>query len=135
VHDEYGDQVQLVFKQFPLANLHPNAPKAAEASLCAHELGGFWEIHDQMFEDQDNLAVSQVKEMAERLGLDREAFDTCLDGGRYVQQVQEEMSRGRSVGVTGTPALFLNGIPVQGGAVGFEALAEMIDKELARIGG
>ena len=135
VRDQYPSRVRLVFQQFPLPNLHANAFKAAEASLCAHELGLFWEMHDLMFEDQANLAVAQLKEKAERLGLDPESFAECLDSGRYVEQVQADQSRGRSVGVTGTPALFLNGIPVEGGAVGLAVLTEQIEEELERMEG
>ena len=133
VESNYGDRVQIIFKQFPL-DMHPNAKKASEAALCANEHGKFWEMHDLLFQEQSTLGVPALKEKASRLGIDRTAFDTCLDSGRYGKQVEKDMQDGAGVGVTGTPALFINGAPLQGGAVPYEVLAKAIDEELARSG-
>jgi protein-disulfide isomerase len=131
IESNYGDQVQIVFKQFPL-DMHPNAKKASEAALCAHEHGKFWEMHDLLFQEQSTLGVPALKEKASRLGIDRTAFDTCLDSNRYAEQVEKDMQDGAAVGVTGTPALFINGSPVPGGAVPYDVLAKAIDEELER---
>jgi protein-disulfide isomerase len=133
VKESYGDQVRFVFRHFPL-NMHPNAQKAAEASLCANDQGKFWPMHDLLFKEQAELGVVALKDKASRLGLDRGDFDACLDSGRYAEKVQNDMSDGTSVGITGTPAIFINGIPVPGGAVPFETIAKVIDDELARAG-
>ena len=129
VVQEYGDKVRIVFRQFPLTNIHPNAFKAAEASLCADEQGKFWEIHDAMFREQRNLGIDQLKEKAARLGLESEAFNTCLDSSRYAEQVQADLSDGGDLGLTGTPAFFINGRFLSG-AQPYEEFARIIDAEL-----
>jgi len=131
VKDEYGSRVRVVFRQFPL-NIHPNAPKAAEASLCAHEQEKFWEMHDLMFEQQRQLDITSLVAMAERLDLDVPEFEACLDSGKFAEQIEEDMQAATRLGVDGTPAVFINGMPMVGGAVGYEALVEIIEEELER---
>jgi protein-disulfide isomerase len=132
VKNKFGDKVQIVYRQFPIPSLHPNAFKAAEASLCANEQGKFWELHDVMFEDQNKLAVSDLKQTARKLGMDGKKFDACLDSGRYVEQVQNDQREGQRAGVKGTPAMFINGVIVDGGSVPFSVLEAKIQKELQR---
>jgi len=132
VEQNFGEQIQLIYRQYPLPSLHPNAQKAAEASLCAQEQGKFWELHDLMFQEQDKLTVRELKEKAGRLGMDQKEFDSCLDTGRYVERVQEDQKEGVRAGVTGTPALFLNGVPLAGGAVTYEVAAAAIQDEIDR---
>ncbi|MDH3402817.1 MAG: thioredoxin domain-containing protein [Acidobacteriota bacterium] len=133
VMENYGDSVRVVFRQFPLNNIHPRAQKAAEASLCAHDQGKFWEMHDAMFDEQKNLGVDQLKEKAGRIGLDAESFASCLDGDKFAPQVAADLEEGSAAGVSGTPAMFINGRFVNG-AVPYETLAEIIDRELERAG-
>jgi protein-disulfide isomerase len=132
VAQKFGDKVQIVYRQYPIESLHPFAPKAAEASLCANDQGKFWELHDAMFADQTKLAVTDLKQTARRLGLDGKEFDSCLDSGRHVEQVQKDMKEGQRVGITGTPMMFINGVVVDGGAVGFSVLEGLIRRELSR---
>ena len=132
VVSKYGDKVHIVYRQYPIPSLHPFALKAAEASLCANEQGKFWPLHDRMFDDQTKLGVSDLKQQARELGMDGKKFDACLDAGKYVEQVQNDMKEGQRSGVTGTPAIFLNGRVVEGGSVPFPVLQALIDKELAR---
>ena len=128
----YGDNLRVVFRQFPL-NIHPQAQKAAEASLCANDQGKFWELHDAMFADQRNLAVEQIKEKAAGVGIEAGAFATCLDSGQYAAKVAADLAAGSAAGVSGTPAMFVNGRFLSG-AVPFEQLSKLIDDELARKG-
>jgi protein-disulfide isomerase len=134
VERAFGDTVRVVYRQFPLSGIHPHAQKAAEASLCANDQRKFWQMHDALFDDQAHLEVADLKQRAGRLGLDQQRFDKCLDSGRYVEQIEKDEQQGRLAGVTGTPALFINGIPVEGGAVSYDALAAAIHQELQRRG-
>ena len=128
VMENYGEKVRIVFRQFPLP-MHSNAKKAGEASLCADDQGKFWELHDAMFADQRNLGVDGLKGMAETLGLETETFNECLDSGKYAAQVETDLAEGAAVGVTGTPAMFINGRFISG-AVPYDQLATVIDQEL-----
>lgn len=132
VEQKFGDKVQIVYRQFPLTSIHPFAFKAAEASLCANEQGKFWQMHDQMFQDQKKLSVSDLKATARQLGLDGKKFDNCLDSGRYVEQVQNDQKEGQRIGINGTPAMFINGTIVEGGSVPFSVLQGQIENELSR---
>jgi protein-disulfide isomerase len=129
VKAKYGDQVRVVFRQFPLP-IHDNAQKAAEASLCAAEEGKFWEMHDAMFANIRALGVDDLKKTADGLNL-ADGFDQCLDSGKFASQVAEDLREGRAAGVTGTPAMFINGRFVSG-AVPFDQIAKLIEDELER---
>ena len=129
IQQNYSDQVRLVYRQFPLVNLHPDAQKAAEASLCANQQGKFWEMHDLMFEDQSGLSVTALEEKAQSLGLDEAAFQKCLNSAQIAEQVQADVRAGAVAGVTGTPALFINGRSLVGN-VPYARIAEIIDEEL-----
>jgi len=133
VAQKFGDKVQIVYRQYPIPSLHPFALKAAEASLCANDQGKFWDLHDAMFADQTKLGVSDLKQTARRLGLDGKKFDACLDSGRFVEQVQNDLREGNVVGVNGTPTMFINGTVVDGGSVGIGVLEALIKKELSRV--
>ncbi len=132
VKENYGDQVRIVFRQFPLQN-HSHAQKAAEASLCANDQGKFWPMHDLLFTEQDRLDVASLEKKADRIGLDRARFDDCLASSRHAEKVRRDLKEGASVGVSGTPSLFVNGVNVPGGAGSYETLSQAIDDELRRL--
>jgi predicted DsbA family dithiol-disulfide isomerase len=132
VRDEYGDQVRFAFRHFPLA-FHQQAPKAGEATACAGDQNRFWEMHDRLWENPGKLQPSDLKAHAAALGLDAEAFGQCLDSGRYASVVQRDAQDGARLGVSGTPAFFVNGRPLVG-AQPFAAFAQVIDEELALAG-
>jgi protein-disulfide isomerase len=124
----YAGKVRLVFRQFPL-DFHKNAQKAAEASLCAHEQGKFWEYHDLLFKNREKLAVEDLKAHATETGLDAAKFNECLDSGKQAKQVADDMAEAKKVGVSGTPAFFINGVMLSG-ALPFEEFKKVIDAEL-----
>jgi len=128
IKEEYGDDVEIIFKEFPLS-FHKNAQKAAEAAECARDQGKFWEMHDLMFANQGALGVSSLKSYAEQLGLDTDEFDSCLDSGEKAGQVAADTAEGRSMGISGTPGFIINGRGVKG-AQPLEVFKEIIDEEL-----
>lgn len=130
VEKKYGDKVRVVFRQFPLS-FHQNAQKAAEASLCALDQGKFWEMHDAMFANQNNLAVDQLKAKAAELGMKADTFNKCIDSGEKAAAIQADQKAGSAAGVTGTPAMFVNGRFING-AVPIDQITPVIDDELRR---
>lgn len=126
----YGDDVRLVFKDYPLPN-HAQAFKAAEAGHCALEQDKFWELHDAMFENQDALEVEDLKRHAGMLGMDQTAFDACLDSGRHAARVNANLREGQEVGVSSTPTVFVNGRAVLGAAP-YALFEQVIEEELER---
>ncbi len=130
VKTKYGDKVRVVYRQFPLA-MHAQARKAAEASLCANDQGKFWEMHDAMFKSQQQLAIENLKTMAIELSLNDEKFNFCLDSGKHASKVAEDLQAGTAAGVSGTPALFINGRFING-VVPLEQITEVVDDELRR---
>jgi len=131
VEKNYADKIRIVYRQFPLANIHPHAEKAAEASLCAYDQQHFWEFHDSMFGNQKELSIADLKQRAVALKLDTAKFNECLDSGRQVAAIQSDIQEGARVGVTGTPALFINGRMLSGNQP-YSEIKELIDDELQR---
>lgn len=129
VLDEYAGKVRLVHQAFPLS-IHPHAPKAAEAAFCAGEQGRYWEMHDGLLAAQGALAIDDLKARARVLGLDVPRFDACLDSGRMAASVESSRKLGEGLGVSSTPAFFVNGRPLTG-AQPFERFQELVDHELA----
>jgi len=130
---KYGDKVKIAFKQYPLP-FHQQASKAAEASLCANELGGaksFWKYHDKLFSEQGKLAVADLIAHGVAQGLNPEKFKKCLDSGRHAGTVKKEMDEGKAVGVKSTPTFFVNGKMVSG-AQPLSVFSEIIDEELKK---
>lgn len=104
--EEYPDDLRWVYRHFPLSQIHPQATPAALASECVAELGGndaFWQFTDRVFEGQKGMASSLYQEIAQDLGLDLEAFDTCVSSEKYAQRVQDDLTDAVKSGGRGTP--------------------------------
>jgi protein-disulfide isomerase len=128
--ETYPDQVRLVYRDFPLYSVHPNAVPAAEAADCANEQGAFWDYHDKLFGMELGLSSEAYQQYAEELDLDMDAFNTCVETRKYREEVQADYTFASNLGVRSTPTFFVNGIALVG-AQPFEVFQEVIDKELA----
>jgi protein-disulfide isomerase len=114
-HVEPG-RVRYVHYDFPLIQIHEHAFLASRAGRCAHEQGRFWEYHDLLYAEQRDWSPRDQDEVlplyidyAEGIGLDRTAFEGCLRSDRHAAEVSKNMRLGQSLGVPGTPTLFING--------------------------
>ena len=131
IRQKYGDKVRVVWKDFPLTQIHPQAFEAAVAGNCAREQGKFWELHDRLFPNQQALQPEFLKRYAVDAGVDAEKFNACLDSSKYQQRVQDAIEAGTKLGVSSTPTVFINGRVVSG-AQPYNVFAAIIDEELAR---
>jgi len=128
--EAYGDEINLIYKNFPLS-FHANAQKAAEAAECAGDQDMFWEMYETLFQNNDALAVDDLKAYADDMGLDTEQFNACLDNDEKAELVQQDLADGQSLGITGTPTFIINGKKIVG-AQPFEVIEEVIKEELAK---
>ena len=131
IESRYADKIKIVFRDFPIDQLHPAARKAHEAARCANAQGTFWAYHDKLFATAPQASVENLKTYAKELRLDSNAFDQCLATDKYRSAVQKDIDEGKRAGVTGTPAFFINGRMISG-AQPLDAFARIIDDELAR---
>jgi len=111
--------------------MHNRAKPAAEAAQCANEQGKFWEFHDKVFANQTAISDYDLKKYATEVGLNVDAFTACYTAGKFRADVEKDAAEGAKVGVTGTPAFFVNGRFLSG-AQPFDAFKAMIDDELKR---
>lgn len=110
---QYEGKIRWVYRQYPLS-FHQNAQKQAEASECVAELGGnekFWEFSDKIFErttsNGTGFALDQLGPLAAEIGVDQQAFQSCLDSDKYAKFVQDSVTEGTTAGVSGTPATII----------------------------
>ena len=114
VQRRLGDRLRFVFRNFPLAESHPHARRAAEAAEAAAAQGRFWRMHDMLFEHQHALEDADLVHYAEMLQLDVERFSRELRDGAYAQRVSDDVHGGARSGVNGTPTFFVNGVRYDG---------------------
>lgn len=126
----YPESLRLVFRDFPLEQ-HPRAKPAAEAAQCAHEQDEFWPYHDLLFENARALSDDDLQQYAKTVGLDLEAFGSCLASDRPKKAVASNHEAGRRYGVDGTPSIFINGIKLIG-LLPIPMMRAIIDGEMAR---
>jgi protein-disulfide isomerase len=130
-------KVNLVYRDFPLS-FHPAAKVSAEATGCAADQGKYWEMHDKIFSEQAKKGTGTIqytetdlKKWATQIGLDAAKFNSCLDSGKYTEEVAKDAEDGAKFGVSGTPFFFVGGQSVNG-AYPFATFKTAIDAELAK---
>ena len=141
--DEYIEQgkVKLIFRDFPIQSIHPNALPASVAAECANDQNKFREMHDMLFEKQNEWnkvdtaeGLSLFSQYASNIELDQEIFDSCLTSGKHIEEIKKDLDDGRNYGVTGTPGFFIGndqiGFVELKGAQPFESFKKIIDAQL-----
>jgi protein-disulfide isomerase len=121
----FENRVRLVFRHFPLEEVHPHALQAAEAAECAGAQQRFWPMHDLLFEHQQQQKVNDLRGYAERIGLDLERYDAEMRDHLYLQRIREHQASGRASGARSTPTFYVNG-RVQDVSFGIEALFDAV---------
>ena len=112
--------------------MHPNARPAAQAAEAASSQGKFWEYHDKLFANQNKLTLNDLRQYAKDVGLDTARFEKDLVDPGKKKRVDDDMAEARSLGITGTPAFFVNGHFLNG-AKPFQEFAKVINAELERL--
>lgn len=100
-------KLRYVFKDMPLISIHPQAVKAAEATICAEEQGKYWEMHAQLFKNQRALAPAELSLHAQAVGADVLPFQQCLYSGKHEARVMRSVEEASGLGISGTPSMVL----------------------------
>jgi protein-disulfide isomerase len=109
-----GDSMRFVFRVFPLTEIHENAQIAAEAAEAAAAQGGFWEMHDRLFEAHRRIGEEDLSRYAQQLGLNPARFERDLAKHSHASEVRGQIQSGLRSDVRGTPTFFVNGIRHEG---------------------
>ena len=112
IQQQLGDNLRFVFRNFPLNTIHEHAGVAAQAAEAAGAQGKFWEMHDLLYEHQDELAEADLRAYALKLELEIYRFDSDLSQETFARRVRDDFRGGVRSGVNGTPTFFINGVKV-----------------------
>lgn len=130
--NEYKGKIRWIVKDFPLG-FHDRARPAAVAAHCASDQGKFWDMYDELFSNQRKLADEDLKKYAKNIGLNMDKFNTCFDNpAEKLAIIEKNYREGEQVGVTGTPAFFINGRRLSG-ALPYEEFRRVLEEELAAL--
>jgi protein-disulfide isomerase len=121
----FDANLALVYRHFPLMEVHPLSSTAAQAAEFAGEHGAFWEMHEALFASQPQLSLPAILRIADALGVSQAGLRQALSAGTYADKVREDFTGGVRSGVNGTPCFFVNGLR-HDGAYGFAELAAAI---------
>lgn len=114
IQKEMGDDMRFIFRNFPITSIHPHSFHAALAAEAAAEQGKFWEMHDMLYENQDQLEDAHLVEYAKKIDLDIARFEEDFSKSSHYDKIREDYNSGLQYGVQGTPAFFVNGEIFQG---------------------
>lgn len=128
----YPDDLRVVLRQFPLEQ-HGNAARAAEASLCAHAQKRFWPLYEQLFENTGHLEQAALPGYVEAAQLDAAAFNACMGQGATKEALRRDVLEGQALGIKGTPAMYLNGMPLMG-VLPLPVMQALVAREQAQAG-
>lgn len=126
---KYGAKVKLSYRDMPLTGAEADPNSTAAAARCAGEQGKYWEYHDLLFENQDDIGPRAFREFAGDLNLDEAQFESCMESAKFGASIQEDFQEGLRLGITGTPFFFINGIPING-ALPQPVFEQTIESEL-----
>ena len=124
----YPGKVRVAWKNFPLS-FHDKAKGAAEAALAAHEQGKFWQMHEILFKNQQALTPADLEKYAQEIGLNMPKFKAAIESHKFAAAIEADMKQGSELGVSGTPAAFVNGQLVSG-AQPVDAFKKIVEAEL-----
>lgn len=128
---DYQGKIRWIVRDFPLG-FHNRARPAAIAARCAKDQGKYWEMYEELFKNQKKLEDADLKKYAGTIGLDMKKYEDCVaNPAKQVEIIEANMRSGEKVGVTGTPAYFVNGRRLSG-ALPYEEFKKVIDSELAK---
>lgn len=132
VRDTFGDRVRIVFKHLPA--LGPESVLAGEAAACANAQGKFWAYHDALVTQQVALRPDRLKAIASDAGVDRRAFDACLDGGTFTTAIRQAAGEAERYSIRSSPSFLVNGaLPLPPPFLPpFEFFKRIIEEELSR---
>lgn len=131
VKKHFGKKLGFVFRNFPLTEIHPNAEAAAETAEFAGANGKFWEMHDDIYDNQVSLSLPMLLELAQELKLPVEGLKAALSNREFEARVKEDFLGGVRSGVNGTPTFFINGRRYEG-APEFEEMVAAIDGAMGK---
>ncbi len=126
VQNNFGDQLRFVFRHFPLSEVHEFAKAAASTAEFAGTYHKFWEMHDEIYENQDMLSEEMLTQLADSMGLNSKELLKAIKNNKFESKIQKDFMGGVRSGVNGTPSLFINDHRYSG-SVDFDSIVQAIE--------
>ena len=131
--NDYKGKVRWIVRDFPLG-FHKRARPAAVAARCAKQQGKYWEMYEELFKNQRSLEDEDLKKYAKNVGLNLDKFLKCFGNPEdQLKVIEKNFRSGEELGVTGTPAFFINGRRIAG-ALPYDEFKRIFEEELQNLG-